>query len=143
MTDFNTLRSVFAKGAPTDIEQKQLLTEVALVTLARATSADANIHPVEIETVQKSLKEITGEEFSGADIRLAASSALFETAPLGKYLNRAARRLDSDDRVLIAQALEKVIRSDVRISPFESEFFDMVTNALRLSPSQLVGLKPV
>lgn len=139
-TDFTNLLRVFVKGAPTDVQRKELLSEVALVTLARATSADTHIHPIEIEAVQRALKDITGEDVDAADIRVAANSALFEKAPLSKYLHRAARILESEERVLIVQALARVIKSDVRVSPFEADYFDMVCDALRLAPSELAGL---
>lgn len=142
MTDFSNLLRVFGKSAPTDVQRKELLAEVALVTLARATAADTHIHPIEVDAVQRALQEITGDKFESADIRIAANSALFEKAPLSKYLNRAARILESEERIVIVQALARVIKSDVRISPFEADYFDMVADALRLTPSELVGLTP-
>ena len=42
------------------------------MTLARATSADTNIKNVEVERVQEVLKARTGDDFSAADIRVAA-----------------------------------------------------------------------
>lgn len=140
MTDFANLLKVFSKTDPTDVEKKELLDEAALVTLARATSADTHIHPIEVEAVQAALKEITNADFSTKTIRVAANSALFDRAPLSKYLERSARILDYKDRLKIVRALAKVIESDVRVSSFEEDYFDMVANALRLTPSQLSGL---
>ncbi|MEL7450088.1 MAG: TerB family tellurite resistance protein [Pseudomonadota bacterium] len=140
ITDFSNLLQVFGKGAPSDVELKDLFKEVSLVTLARATSADTNIHPIEVEAVQASLKRLTGEDIDAAQIRVAAKSELFERAPLGKYLTRASRQLDAEQRVRIVFALLDVIKSDVRVSPFETDFFDMVADALAVTPSQLVGL---
>lgn len=140
LADFSNLVKAFQSN-PSDPEHLlELRKEVALVTLARATSADTNIQPCEIETVQRILKRLTNEDIDAAEIRLAAKSGLFEQAPLSKYLSRASRELEDEDRLQIARALAEVIRSDVRISPFETEFFDMVADALRLKPSQLVGL---
>ncbi|MBT8136192.1 MAG: TerB family tellurite resistance protein [Gammaproteobacteria bacterium] len=140
LADFSNLVEAFSGSKPNSEQLRQLRNEVALVTLARATSADTNIHPCEIETVQRMLKKITNEDIDAGEIRLAAKSGLFEKAPLSRYLNRAARQLEDSDRLDIARALAEVIRSDVRISPFETAFFDMVADALRLTPSQLVGL---
>ena len=140
MTDFVNLLKVFGKANPTDVEKKALLAEAALVTLARATSADTHIHPIEVEAVQKALKEITEGDFSSKTIRVAANSDLFDRAPLSKYLDRAAKVLDRDERISIVKALAKVIKSDVRVSSYEEDYFNMVCNALRLTPSQLVGL---
>ena len=140
MKDFSNLLRVFQKGEAVGIKRKELLKEVALVTLARATSSDTHIHPIEVETVQRTLKTIIGEEVPSAEIRLAANSALFEKAPLAKYLTRAARMLGDADRLAIVRALEEVIKSDVRVSAFETEFYDMVAESLNLTPSQLVGM---
>ncbi len=140
MTDFVNLLKVFGKANLTDVEKKTLLAEAALVTLARATSADTHIHPIEVEAVQKALKEITEGDFSSKTIRVAANSDLFDRAPLSKYLDRAAKVLDRDERISIVKALAKVIKSDVRVSSYEEDYFNMVCNALRLTPSQLVGL---
>ena len=142
ISDFRNLLQVFGKGAPSEVELQDLLKEVALVTLARATSADTNINHIEVESVQQALKKLTGDDIDASEIRLAAKSELFEQAPLTKYLNRAARQLDADQRLSIVMALLEVVKSDVRVSPFETDFFDMVSDALSITPSQLVGLIP-
>ena len=83
---------------------------------------------------------MTGEDVSTAEVRLAAGSALYESAPLASYLQRAAKQLSADRRVAVVRALEEVIHSDVRVSPFEIDFFNSVATALNLSPAELVGL---
>lgn len=142
ISDLRNLLQAFGKGALSEAELQDLLKEVALVTLARATSADTNIDSVEVESVQKALKKLTGDDIEASEIRLAAKSELFEKAPLTKYLTRAGRQLDSDQRLSIVMALLEVVKSDVRVSPFETDFFDMVSDSLSITPSQLVGLIP-
>ena len=96
----NVLR--FVKGEePTEEEKQELFKEVALMTLARATSADTNIKTVELEAVQQMLKRMTGETFSLPDIQIAAQSEIFERKPLDKYLSSAGRKLDTDVQVLL------------------------------------------
>jgi len=140
IADLSKMARVFGRKELGKEEKQDLYKEVVLMTLARATSADTNVHPVEVETVQSTFKSLTGEDVSAADIRLASGSALYETAPLGRYLSRAAGKLNAEERVSIVRALAEVIRSDVRISPFERDFFNNVAVALKLTPSELVGL---
>ena len=108
--------------------------------LARATSADTNIKTIEVETVQGALKRITGEDIGSPEIRVAAKSELFEDKPLEKYLAGIGRQLGVDGRAHILVCLAEVIRSDERISHFETEYFDMVAGALKATPSEIVGL---
>ncbi len=121
-------------------EEKELFREVLLMTLSRASSSDAHIHPVEVETVQRILQQLIGEKVSRADIRIAARSELYETAPLEKYLASCGRKLDAQNRVATVKALAEVIRSDTEVSYQEVHFFDMVTNALAVTPAELAGL---
>jgi len=128
-------------GKELNAEEKQaLFKEMALMTLARATSSDTNIQTVELETVQKVLLRVTGEEISLADIRTAADSMLFETVPLEKYLSAVGRKLEASDRVVILRCLAEVIQSDQRVSHFETDYFDMVAGALSATPSEIIGL---
>ncbi len=132
---------IFGGSDPTPEEQAQLAKEVMLMTLARATAADTNIKAIEIETVREVLQAHTGDDFAEADVRVAAKSAIFEKAPLDKYLSSSARKLTDDDRLEIARALGEVINADGRISEYEISFFNMVANSLALTPAQLMGLK--
>ncbi len=135
----NILRFILG-GDPTPEERKQLFKEAAFMALARATSADTNIQRVEVETVQRILKKVTGEEVTIADIRVAARSDLFENQPLEKYLSGVGRKLESAQRVAILHSLGEVIRSDERISSSETDYFDVVANALKATPSEIAGL---
>jgi uncharacterized tellurite resistance protein B-like protein len=52
------------------------------------------------------------------------------------------RKLEASDRMTIMQGLAKVIRSDERVSRFETDYFEMVANALKATPSEVAGLVP-
>ena len=134
--------SIFNGDELSEEQQEQLFKEVALMTLARATSADSNIKHIEVEKVASVLKQRTGEDFPAADIRVAAQSAIFERAPLERYVKSSAKKLSWQDRLSIAEALAEVIEADERVTEREITFFDQIGGALELSPSQLIGLKP-
>ena len=90
--------------------------------------------------MQRILEQVTGEEISTADIRVAAASEIYETAPLDKYLSSVSRKLSAEHRATTSRSLAEVIKSDAQITSREIAFFDMVTNALRVTPAELVGL---
>lgn len=140
IADLSSVLKIFGGSEPTEEEQRTLFKEVLLMTLARATSADANIDTAEVDTVQTILKKTLGEDFQAADIRVAAKSEIYESAPLPDYLSSVAKKLNSAERVAIATALADVIRSDCRISEREVNFFDMVAKALKITPAELAGI---
>lgn len=140
IANLNNVLSLFRNSELSPEDEKALFKEVLLMTLARASSADANIDPVEVESVQRVIQKVTGEEIDEADIRVAAHSALYETAPLEKYLASASRKLEVAHRVTTVRTLAEIIKSDCQIGPHEIEFFDMVAGALRVTPSELMGL---
>ncbi len=140
LVDFGNILKFVRGGEPTPEEKKQLFKEATLMALARATSSDTNIQNVEVEAVQKILIKVTGEEVSAADIRVAAESELFEKQPLEKYLSGVGRKLEAKDRMTIMHSLAEVIRSDERVSHFETDYFDMVARALQATPSEIFGL---
>ncbi len=123
-----------------DADKKELVEEVLLMTLARATSADCNIDSVEVATVQAIIKEATGSEVSEKDVRVAAISDLFKEASLGRYLSKIKSKIDVADRQLVVQALGKLIKVDGKVSPFEVDFFNGVVDSLDLTPAQMAGL---
>ncbi|MCY4264659.1 MAG: TerB family tellurite resistance protein, partial [Gammaproteobacteria bacterium] len=86
------------------------------------------------------IKEVTGEEISEADILTASSSEVFETQSLERTLTNATRKLSEDDRITILECLANIIRSDAHVRHHELEFFDHVATALRASPSEIAGL---
>ena len=132
----------FGGAEPSPEERNQLVKEALLMTLARASSSDSNIDPVEVSSVQRIIKEATGEDVSEADIRVAAHAELFETTSLDTALSKLSHTLNAKDCALIANSLAEVIRSDLHVSEREAEFFDKVAGSLKITPSQLAGLIP-
>ncbi len=141
IASFKCVLKGFLGNELSEEERSQLFKEVLVMTLSRACSSDANIAPVEIGTVQQTIKQVIGEEMSEADVRVAAGSALYERAPLEKYLSHCGRRLEDSQRALTLRSLADVIKSDRRVSYREIEFFDMVAEALAVRPSALMGLE--
>lgn len=135
----NVLR-IFGGGEADAEQRRELYKEALLMTLARASSSDANVSPVEVETVRKLVERETGETVTEADVRVAAASELYEKAPLESYLGRISRKLTSEERSTIARGLAEVIKSDVRISSREVRFYDAVIEALGATPSEIAGL---
>ena len=140
MSDLSNVLKIFRGTDLSREEENELFREVLLMTLSRASSSDANIAPIEVETVQAIVEKSTGEEVSAADIRVAAASELYETAPLEKYLLSCGRKLDATSRVTTVQALADVIKSDTRVTSREVQFFDMVALALAVTPAEIAVL---
>lgn len=141
LADLAKVLKIFGGSEPTPEERADLAKEVMLMVLSRATAADTNIKQVEVDTVRRVLKTYTSTEFASADIRVAASSALYEKAPLDRYVSSAARKLDTKARLDIAHALKEVVHSDSRVSDHEISFFNNIVNALDLTPAQLMGIE--
>lgn len=137
--DLSNILKIFGGGEPSPEQKDALVKEALLMTLARASSSDANIDPVEVKTVQRIVKRITGEDVTDADVRLASRPALFKEAPFSRYLASVRGKLDSEERAMIVRALADVIRSDTRVSALEIDFFNMVRDELKV-PSELVSL---
>lgn len=140
IADLSNVLNLFRGKDLSDAERESLFKEVMLMTLARASSSDAAIDPVEVSTVQKILKRDTGESFSETDIRLASRPALYQDAPFSKYLASVRKKLDAADRSAIVCALAEVIRSDTELSALEVDFFNMVAEALQATPAEVAGL---
>ena len=140
MAGLKNILKIFSGSDITEEEKQALVKEAALMTLARATASDSNIKHVEVETVREIVERVTGEEVSVADVRVAANSKLFESAPLERYLEDVGKKVDVKDRLLIANALAEVIKSDERVSSREVTFFNMVAGAFALTPAEVAGL---
>ena len=112
IADLSSVLKIFGESSPDEEEQNALYGEALLMTLARASSADANIDPAEISTIQNIVKRETGEDITSQDVRRAARTELYEATPLRKYLRSIQRDLRSEDRRKIVQALAEVINSD-------------------------------
>ena len=110
------------------------------MTLAQASRADANIHPLEIETIQQIMRRETGQVLTEADIRKAVQSDLYESAKLSTFLRRVRSQLNAKKKTTILQALVDVIKSDTKINVLEIDFFNRVVDALRMTPAEQFGL---
>ena len=111
IADLKNVLKLFGESSD-DGQDKDLLAEVMLMTLARASSADANIDPVEVSTILRIMERETGEGLTEADVRKAARRELYEDANLRKYLRSVRGKLSSPERARIALALAEVIKSD-------------------------------
>ncbi len=140
IADLKNVLKIFGGSDVSEEHENELFKEVLLMTLARAADADINIQTVEVERIQEILKEHTGEEFTRADIRVAARSELYAEATLIKYLNSVHKKMKPEHRAETIQALADVFRSDKNVSVLEVDFFDKVAEALRVTPSQMAGL---
>lgn len=140
IADLSSVLSIFREAVPDSEKQQMLYAEVLLMVLARASSSDANMDPVEISTIQKILKRETDQDLTDADVRMASRPELYEKDTLRKYLRSVRGKLESPNRVKIIQALAEVIRSDTTVSVLEVDFFNRVADALRVTPAELVGL---
>ncbi|MBT8103792.1 MAG: TerB family tellurite resistance protein [Gammaproteobacteria bacterium] len=140
IADLKNVLKIFGGAEVSGDQQDQLFKEVLLMTLARAADADINIQAVEVDRVREILKAHTGEDFSAADIRVAARSDLYAEATLVKYLNSVYKKLSEGHRAQTIQALADVFRSDSTVSVLEIDFFDHVAGALHVKPSQVAGL---
>jgi uncharacterized tellurite resistance protein B-like protein len=142
IADLKNVLKIFRGADVSEDQQNELYKEVLLMTLARAADADINIQAVEVERIQEILKEHTGEEFSSADIRVAARAELYAEASLLKYLSSVRSKLSPAHRADTICALADVFRSDSTVSVLEVDFFDRVAEALAVTPSQIAGLVP-
>jgi uncharacterized tellurite resistance protein B-like protein len=138
LVEFNKIRQLF--GEAHSGADPQLFRELFVLVLSRATDADSHTHPAEIASVQAVIKEQLDEDLSDAEIRTAALSKLYESAPLEKYLSDAALKLSDTQRRQILEGLVKVMHADERISSREADFFNMVVSALRLTAADAAGL---
>ena len=140
IADLKNVLNIFGGADITEDDQNELFKEVLLMTLARAADADINIQTVEVERIQEILKKHTDEDFSSADIRVAARAELYAEATLRKYLGSVRKKMSDAHRAETIQALADVFRSDSNVSVLEIDFFDGVANALQVTPAQIAGL---
>ena len=140
IADLKNVLNIFGGSDLNAEHQEELFKEVLLMTLARAADADINIQAVEVDRIREILKAHTGDDFSSADIRVAARSELYAEATLVKYLNSVYKKMSDAHRAATIQALADVFRSDQTVSVLEVDFFDNVAEALHIKPSQVAGL---
>ncbi|MFK8018248.1 MAG: TerB family tellurite resistance protein [Pseudomonadales bacterium] len=130
----------FFGGLENSEEKNELYKEMLVMTLARATRADSVTDNEEIKKVQALVSSMLGEEVSEAEIRVAAGSELYETAPIQKYLSKVGPQIDPEQRRSIINALVEVFRADGKVSETEVDFFNMVSDSLRMTAAELAGL---
>ena len=140
IADLKNVLKIFGGSEFSAEQENQLFKEVLLMTLARAADADINIQAAEVDRIREILKEHTGEDFSSADIRVAARAELYAEATLVKYLNSVSKKMSTVHRVETVHALADVFRSDQNVSILEVDFFDNVVSSLNVTPSQVAGL---
>ena len=140
IADLGNVLKIFGGSDISEEQQKSLYQEVLLMVLARASSSDSNIHPVEIETIQEMVQRETGGKISSQDVRKAGRTELYETTPLAKYLASTSKKLADADRIKVVQLLAEVIKSDTEVSVLEIDFFNMVASSLNATPAEIIGL---
>ena len=140
LINFSSLKNMI-RNNDEDNDTKALFEEVLLLVLARASRVDSNIDSIEVRHVQRALKEITGTDYSEAEVQTAASSEIFETQSLEKTLAKASGKLSTENKAAILRCLAELLQSDDVIRDPELEFFDHVAVALRASPSEIAGLR--
>ncbi len=140
LSTLSHILSLFSGQEPSPEERQELVNETVMLVLSRATDSDTNIHPAEVDSVREIVKKTTGEDVSAVDVRMAAHSKIYESAPLERHLQRVGPQIDVHDRVMIAKALAEVILVDGRVTGREVRFFNMVADALDLTPAELAGL---
>ena len=140
LSTLSHILSLFSGQEPSPEERQELVNETVMLVLSRATDSDTNIHLVEVDSVREIVKKTTGEEVSAVDVRMAAHSKIYESAPLERHLQRVGSQIDVHDRVMIAKALAEVILVDGRVTGREVRFFNMVADGLELTPAELAGL---
>lgn len=140
IADLKNVLSIFSGSDIGEDKQNELFKEVLLMTLARAADADISIQSAEVKRIQEILKEHTGEEFSAADIRVAAREELYAVAGLRKYLSSVASKMKDEHRAHVIQALADVFRSDNDVSVLEIDFFNSVAERLQVTAAQIAGL---
>ncbi len=72
IADLSSVPKIFGESSPSEEKHKPLYREELLMTMARTSNSDANIHPVKIEVIQRIMRRETGREVTEADVRKAA-----------------------------------------------------------------------
>ncbi|MBT8098975.1 MAG: TerB family tellurite resistance protein [Gammaproteobacteria bacterium] len=140
LADLSSVLKIFGESPVNPEEQQRLYGEVLMMVLARAASSDTNVHADEIEMIQGIVERETGEKITAADIRIAARPELYESVPLRKYLKTVRRKMRPEDCLKVVNALADVIRSDTAISVLEVDFLNRVSDSLRVTPAELMGI---
>lgn len=135
-----SLLNVFRGDKSKGDDDGTVLEELLVTVLARATYADSNIAPDEIETIQQVYQQAFGKSIEPSAIRTAARSDMFEETPLMSYVKAAGRKLSGKDKYLVCNSLRQVMAADERLAHNEIDFFNQVINALDMTPAEIAGL---
>ena len=139
-SSLNAILGLFDDDGDSPEELQELFNEVVLMTLSRATSVDSNINTVEVGLVTKIVGDLTKQQVTESDVRVAANSQIYESGSLSRYLNAVSVKLSTERRIELINALATVIMADKRVTEREVFFFNMVVSDLNVQPSDLVGL---
>lgn len=138
LTDLLNIRQLF--GGEGSEPGPEAYRELLVMVLARAADADAYTDAAEVETVQKVLHSYLGEEISSADVRVASKSAIYESAPLEKYVSRIGPKLPKEQRMKLISALVEVLNADAKVASAEADYFNMICEALQVTFADVAGL---
>ena len=140
MSKFSFISKIFGGDSSLSTEdQSKLYEELLLLTLSRASRSDLDISVVEIAKIKQILSDSAGVEASEQEIRTAGMSELYETAPLEKYVAKAAKSLTLEQRRALIGALYEVVGADDVFGHHEADFFDSIAKALNLRPIEMMG----
>ena len=139
LVELSHIKKLFMGEADTGPDP-ELFRELLVMVLARATDADAYTHPAEVEVVQRVIKEFLNEDISSSDVRIAALSELYESAPLERYISRVGPNLPKEDRRKVINALIEVLRADDRVASSEAHYFNMIASSLGMTFADVAGL---
>lgn len=121
-------------------KRRALADSVLLKSLSRMSGSDTNIRTIEVETIQKIYKDLTGKEVATSEVRVAAQADLYEPKPFTKFISSVQDQIDLEDKKKIVRALVIVIEADGRVSPHEVGFFNEIVKALKMDPADLIDM---
>jgi len=140
ISDLGRLIWNFGKSSAGPETEDDIYNELLLVALAQASIVDANIHPLEIITIQQIMRRETDQDLTEAEIRRASRTSTYASKSLGKYLRRAQSRLNAENKITILQAIVDVIKSDAQINVLEIDYYNQAVDALQMTPAEQAGL---
>lgn len=114
--------------------------EALLMTLAAMTQADTSVLQVEVEAVQRLMKETLGVDVSSQEVHVASKSEFIENRKIDDYIKSIAKDLSTADKKLIVRSLKFVIQSDGNVNNAEIDMFNRIVGVLGLTPAELVQL---
>lgn len=140
-SSLNAIFALFDETNKSETFQEDLFNESVLMTLSRATSIDSNINPVEVSRVREIVSDLTNQDVSDSDVRVAANSQIYEEGSLSRFLNAVSLKLSVKHKLSLVNALADVIKADHRVTEREVFFFNMVVSDLNIRASDLVELE--